>query len=224
MGLSPRVRGNPHRLDRAGDFRRSIPARAGEPRPSGTSATRSRVYPRACGGTRLLPAPGGLDLGLSPRVRGNPRDLGRGHALRGSIPARAGEPSSSRLRGLCVWVYPRACGGTALVGSPTDTARGLSPRVRGNRIDVRPDRRGIGSIPARAGEPGCRASFSWAPRVYPRACGGTHDQIPQVMRDWGLSPRVRGNLRRKRERKIPYRSIPARAGEPVQICTGIGQG
>ena len=31
----------------------------------------------------------------------------------GSIPARAGEPSASAQRRTLIWVYPRACGGTA---------------------------------------------------------------------------------------------------------------
>ena len=76
-GLSPRMRGNrrgrPGRKPGAG----SIPAHAGEPWWSAPGAWRSRVYPRACGGTsswRLQSSPCG---GLSPRMRGNPGRLGR---------------------------------------------------------------------------------------------------------------------------------------------------
>ena len=50
-GLSPRVRGNPVRPGAPGDWRRSIPACAGEPTAAGTPACRCRVYPRVCGGT-----------------------------------------------------------------------------------------------------------------------------------------------------------------------------
>ena len=97
------------------------------------------------------------------------------------------------------------------------------------------------SIPARAGEPlavcgDCGRAGRW---VYPRACGGTFDP----MRNWhftamssvypracggtcvavsapragpvGLSPRVRGNRTTGNRPRLPIRSIPARAGEPV---------
>ena len=97
----------------------SIPACAGEPLlPQAPAGQIIRVYPRVCGGTvcrccrsragrtvyprvcggtlhatyaRVIP-----DMGLSPRVRGNP--LGTGHA----------EQDDGLLR-----VYPRVCGGTS---------------------------------------------------------------------------------------------------------------
>ena len=55
VGLSPRVRGNrtgaiPLRVDR-----RSIPACAGEPGCCSRSRSKSRVYPRVCGGTSDWP-------------------------------------------------------------------------------------------------------------------------------------------------------------------------
>ena len=91
----------------------------------------------------------------------------------GSIPACAGEPRCLRLLSDRPRVYPRVCGGTVSEASATVTARGLSPRVRGNRV------RGVahpgdeGSIPACAGEPGTRTTSRRRPRVYPRVCGGT---------------------------------------------------
>ena len=75
-GLSPRVRGN--RISAGaptGRRNRSIPARAGEPAIAGNPLCR-------------------MVMGLSPRVRGN-RFLRLRPPLRwGSIPARAGEPST----------------------------------------------------------------------------------------------------------------------------------
>ena len=50
-GLSPRVRGNPDAPAPGRGSRRSIPACAGEPRPSPSPAGVSSVYPRVCGGT-----------------------------------------------------------------------------------------------------------------------------------------------------------------------------
>ena len=50
-------------------------------------------------------------------------------------------------------VYPRASGGTRSKPSDMVSARGLSPRERGNRYGLDHSKHGGGSIPARAGEP-----------------------------------------------------------------------
>ena len=91
-GLSPRVRGNRARAGCGGSASGSIPARAGEPIRATCCPPRSRVYPRACGGT-LAPPPNWIKCwGLSPRVRGNPQQRRPARRHHGSIPARAGEP------------------------------------------------------------------------------------------------------------------------------------
>ena len=172
-GLSPRGRGNHrHRLpvSRAGG---TIPARAGEPHPRGSAGRRGRDYPRAGGGTRdddlrLDPA-----KGLSPRGRGN---LWRGQFYRrksGTIPARAGEPSSPRSSGCSSGDYPRAGGGTQRVLDPLLAGLGLSPRGRGNHGRAVDGEDRAGTIPARAGEPPTSRASSARPRDYPRAGGGT---------------------------------------------------
>ena len=94
-----------------------------------------------------------MQLGLSPRVRGNlepgllPLAYGR------SIPACTGEPDAL-LRYLgCPAVYPRVYGGTRLCTCWMSWTVGLSPRVRGNLIrDILVSAR-MGSIPACTGEP-----------------------------------------------------------------------
>ena len=50
-GLSPRVRGNRQHDTHVAGQRRSIPARAGEPKPEDSDDPPASVYPRACGGT-----------------------------------------------------------------------------------------------------------------------------------------------------------------------------
>ena len=55
----------------------------------------------------------------------------------GSIPACAGEPLPWLPRSSPRWVYPRVCGGTICGAEPMTVTSGLSPRVRGNRIDNR---------------------------------------------------------------------------------------
>ena len=111
--------------------------------------------------------------GLSPRVRGNRAGIVRRHAGHGSIPARAGEPPLRQIQnrikmvypracggtneksGMETWhrVYPRACGGTEGRLQVNKDFMGLSPRVRGNHFPHPPGLSGVGSIPARAGEP-----------------------------------------------------------------------
>jgi len=51
---------------------RSIPAPAGEPNACPTNGVQKRVYPRACGGTLPSALMFQRDIGLSPRLRGNP--------------------------------------------------------------------------------------------------------------------------------------------------------
>ena len=152
-GLSPRVRGNPARHPSPSCSCRSIPACAGEPRAAVWSMNSGKVYPRVCGGTfpnRVNPDPG---EGLSPRVRGNPEDVRDEARIRGSIPACAGEPRPiSRLRRRRK-VYPRVCGGTRVLQAEMRLIKGLSPRVRGNRMTGRNCACSSGSIPACAGEP-----------------------------------------------------------------------
>ncbi len=152
-GLSPRGRGNPVR-DRGGlRSTGSIPARAGEPALDLLNGNQPRVYPRAGGGTRQGERQMTSMEGLSPRGRGN---RARQHARRrgaGSIPARAGEPLGGGGLNVGQGVYPRAGGGTPTCHPRRSSARGLSPRGRGNPRHAAPAARRTRSIPARAGEP-----------------------------------------------------------------------
>ena len=197
-GLSPRVRGNPERYPDADVVLRSIPASAGEPPQSSQSPRKSRVYPRECGGTRMMSEKSSSSLGLSPRVRGNlPGRLCAAHR-RGSIPASAGEPQGAPLAQSAARVYPRECGGTYSRSALPQIGSGLSPRVRGNRRRACSWAGPLGSIPASAGEPWtCRKGPRWT-GVYPRECGGTSLALSPPPCLWGLSPRVRGNLGRPR--------------------------
>ena len=92
QGLSPRVRGNPHQGCKLPVRHGSIPACAGEPRSSLPLRSRSRVYPRVCGGTIASASKSLYQPGLSPRVRGNQFPCAELLERLGSIPACAGEP------------------------------------------------------------------------------------------------------------------------------------
>ncbi len=192
----PARAGEPRRRPCSGARRGSIPARAGEPRRSTPVRPCRGVYPRACRGNRRV----------DPHGRRRTR----------SIPARAGEPLCKPALRRASPVYPRACGGTREIDPAPDAKSGLSPRVRGNQRNRPRPRRQIGSIPARAGEPRGLIFFTDLFQVYPRACGGTpwahllHRPFP------GLSPRVRGNPCQHSPAKSMPGSIPARAGEPLK--------
>ena len=133
VGLSPRVRGN-HRHTRS------------------RLSTR-KVYPRVCGGTGHLRPRNTVRQGLSPRVRGNHLASPSFPFNERSIPACAGEPTTTATPMPIAKVYPRVCGGTLPTPREEIRVEGLSPRVRGNRR-VRDANGGqFRSIPACAGEP-----------------------------------------------------------------------
>ena len=213
-GLSPRLRGNLRRATRPFGLWRSIPAPAGEPHEQAAQVPVGAVYPRACGGTNKNRWLRLIEEGLSPRLRGNQGPKHCGKCQSGSIPAPAGEPASQSAIGPVDAVYPRACGGTSARLSFLRGNAGLSPRLRGNLVEVvryvlegglSPRLRGnlptpwladpaLGSIPAPAGEPPSCQRQRHGRWVYPRACGGTIPPALQASARSGLSPRLRGNL------------------------------
>ena len=139
-----------------------------------------------------------------------------------SIPAPAGEPLWLSPGIWTSSVYPRACGGTAVLDVDGDVRAGLSPRLRGNRCEPCKTVRVVGSIPAPAGEPSGHFCPSVSLKVYPRACGGTPAPVSRALPRSGLSPRLRGNHRYAVQHHVQLRSIPAPAGEPSQGVPGAG--
>ena len=192
----------------------SIPACAGEPVTDPSEPYTLKVYPRVCGGTSIQKAAGCWRAGLSPRVRGNLQQCRFKSPSMRSIPACAGEPSSAEAKHQLQPVYPRVCGGTIASRRPYPVLRGLSPRVRGNRLHWVPSRYRKGSIPACAGEPSSSSCGPLQCPVYPRVCGGTEPSRSLNMNVRGLSPRVRGNRPAEVESGYWQGSIPACAGEP----------
>ena len=234
-GLSPRVRGNrlhripsrrgsrsipacTHGLRYCGDgHQRSIPACTGEPPATDGGCSAPRVYPRVYGGTIIEVLVAGASDGLSPRVRGNQPHPDRRLARRRSIPACTGEPArqllspSATLRGS----IPACTGEPHSFSRQVQDSYGLSPRVRGNPTDVHALYHVGRSIPACTGEPITHTSSNHQGQVYPRVYGGTSLPGAQGIPGVGLSPRVRGNLPRRRHDQRSHRSIPACTGEPA---------
>ena len=152
--------------------------------------------------------------GRSPRERGSRFSMSWWYKIKGSIPARAGEPPIRNLIWISRRVDPRASGGATQAGISLSTPPGRSPRERGSRCCGFAGAAGSGSIPARAGEPSSACRRCSSRRVDPRASGGApdrHTSPPPVM---GRSPRERGSQRGQQPTFLLGGSIPARAGEP----------
>ena len=194
-------------------LRGSIPARAGETRPSSVSLGLGRVYPRTGGGNRSSSLLRNRGSGLSPHGRGKRIAVRRRHQRGGSIPARAGETNCSAAATSARGVYPRTGGGNLQKRQICTGAAGLSPHGRGKPMAKRTRKGAAGSIPARAGEtPGLtpKRLSGW---VYPRTGGGNRPQDVIRLCRQGLSPHGRGKLRLGSRRNGHPGSIPARAGE-----------
>ena len=162
-------------------------------------------------------------MGLSPRRRGNQREIVEVHTIQRSIPASAGEPSYSLSGTGNAKVYPRVGGGTIDESAASLSSRGLSPRRRGNLLVHSGLLYRSRSIPASAGEPPSPRPSPWPPWVYPRVGGGTDLTVCGGFDGEGLSPRRRGN---PHEGTTPGRmtgSIPASAAEPRVIPGHAGR-
>ena len=94
-------------------------------------------------------------------------------------------------------------------------ALGLSPRVRGNQVDVLLPLFLLGSIPACTGKPLRRSVVSKRNQVYPRVYGETQPSEVFYELSPGLSPRVRGNPRTFYHVPLQDGSIPACTGKPL---------
>ncbi len=167
-----------------------------------------------CGATRKAKtgAPGWR--GLSPRVRGNPERQRQIRRRLRPIPACAGQPRKVPYRQRPRQAYPRVCGATFGRRNGTESAVGLSPRVRGNQMLLRDALGNIGPIPACAGQPSIPCSKESAIRAYPRVCGATACNRDELVTVYGLSPRVRGNRIFCSAFDAEVRPIPACAGQP----------
>ena len=152
-GLSPRVRGNLPQPNPRASQSGSIPACTGKPYAETMPERRTTVYPRVYGETQKREADAIIRTGLSPRVRGNLSECSNLVAGPGSIPACTGKPFCCPSFLNHSRVYPRVYGETTRGLGRPPKARGLSPRVRGNRYLEYSEAVCEGSIPACTGKP-----------------------------------------------------------------------
>ena len=196
-GSSPRVRGRPQRIRRAGGCGRLIPACAGQTPGSSTAANRSRAHPRVCGADSPSAEMDRVCSGSSPRVRGRQPVRPRNRQLRGLIPACAGQTSTFRRGHRPVRAHPRVCGADGFTGVDASGSPGSSPRVRGR--------------PPHAPQPARRH------RAHPRVCGADPQGKRHKKGTPGSSPRVRGRHPTRAQSARAFRLIPACAGQTVDV-------
>ena len=139
--------------------------------------------------------------GPSPRVRGNPYELGMVNPPGRSIPACAGKPSRCSS----------TAGGTGSIPACAGNL-GLHHGVGG----------GLGSIPACAGKPVCSGLRARTPRVHPRVCGKpSRPARSRLCRR--VHPRVCGKPWSASLCPIPeWGPSPACAGKPVDDRRQVG--
>ncbi len=131
--------------------KRFIPARAGNRERQYPQDLQGSVHPRSCGEQEYSAPYAWGQYGSSPLVRGT----GLWHyasflGLR-FIPARAGNRTSSSVRGNGIPVHPRSCGEQFCSAFDISPATGSSPLVRGtDELTVAIDEL-LRFIPARAG-------------------------------------------------------------------------
>ena len=223
QGPSPRGRGNP--LHRGADVLRygTIPARAGQPPRNPDVGVDPRDHPRAGGATRRACSGSWATWGPSPRGRGNLERYSARRRTPGTIPARAGQPRSSRQHVAARRDHPRAGGATSYTLTACPMLRGPSPRGRGNQYLRGAHPVPLGTIPARAGQPATHYRALAHSGDHPRAGGATAMKPDDGMLAKGPSPRGRGNHQRPRRDGQLLGTIPARAGQPPGAAAREGR-
>ena len=212
-GSSPRVRGKPAPLHGGPRPHRLIPACAGKTCTCHQTRSAPRAHPRVCGenpedGIRSFAV-----AGSSPRVRGKPHQALPARKPRRLIPACAGKTTQTRPSPSPAPAHPRVCGENDPCASRTSVRSGSSPRVRGKPPGRQRRPGGEGLIPACAG----KTRPCWVPgaplRAHPRVCGENKatDAIQGALE--GSSPRVRGKLEWRAQRRSSGGLIPACAGK-----------
>ena len=216
-GLSPQVRGTGSGNGFCLQFRRFIPAGAGNRGRGIVRAHERAVYPRRCGEQQRAVIAFNAGVGLSPQVRGTVV-VGHvvGHHAR-FIPAGAGNRVSAYRFPAAASVYPRRCGEQYSITEGSSASGGLSPQVRGTVDGERATLNTGRFIPAGAGNSSPAGAPRPASAVYPRRCGEQRHLERIAVAPAGLSPQVRGTDRRETWGRGAFRFIPAGAGNSIWI-------
>ncbi len=131
LGLSPHTRGK--RLQWVSNIVAGgpIPAYAGETVEYARDGFLHWAYPRIRGGNSALKSSAYTFQGLSPHTRGKPLIGDREKAMKGPIPAYAGETQATKPHAWPWRAYPRIRGGNTAPSHLYAARPGLSPHTRG---------------------------------------------------------------------------------------------
>ena len=151
QGSSPRVRGEEDLIAIRGKATWIIPAGAGRSDGEGSVGADVGDHPRGCGEKLLLGFLRRLDLGSSPRVRGEAFCHAPLRVKKGIIPAGAGRRMPCPRKAGRGQDHPRGCGEKRMAARRRRAAAGSSPRVRGEGKAFLASQFNGGIIPAGAG-------------------------------------------------------------------------
>ena len=170
-GSSPHGRGTEHDQQQTVNWRRFIPAWAGNSRARMRCSVRPSVHPRM--GGEQLPGPPKYPAtpGSSPHGRGTVRPSLQALSKPRFIPAWAGNSLGVSFFRLGVSVHPRMGGEQLFRRTACAGPSGSSPHGRGTAAHVNPGVLRHRFIPAWAGNSRCPDSLLQLPAVHPRMGG-----------------------------------------------------
>ena len=181
--------------------------------------SRPRITP-ACAGRRAFPPRGGCRRRDHPRVCGEkPRSTA---SLRTPIwitPACAGRRGAVRRLRLHLSDHPRVCGEKVVLDELHFAAGGSPPRVRGEVSSSSDGQRALRITPACAGRRDRQQAAQYWYKDHPRVCGEKSTGCATRLPCAGSPPRVRGEVRPRRDVSRPARITPACAGrsKPLRL-------
>ena len=147
---------------------------------------------RSRGEHQQAAADAALAWGSSPLARGTPGLKSRGRGWHGLIPARAGNTAPRNSRCASHRAHPRSRGEHVGFSARCVPLPGSSPLARGTRRRRRARSRGLGLIPARAGNTVRRAALHAGGWAHPRSRGEHQNASASVKGTAGSSPLARG--------------------------------
>ena len=212
-GSSPRGRGKQVEQQLADAVAGLIPAWAGETCGWALRQPIVWAHPRVGGGNWRGGSLFGLARGSSPRGRGKQPRHRRPVQHRGLIPAWAGETTNKPALLWPARAHPRVGGGNYSSLNRRAVIPGSSPRGRGKPPDHAGAWRGLGLIPAWAGETPLSIASRRLFRAHPRVGGGNFAHGWMRRAAEGSSPRGRGKPQLPRLVVQGRGLIPAWAGE-----------
>ena len=219
FGTSPRVWGEREAGNGEAVGVRYIPTRVGRTVTPGPVKPKFPVHPHACGENYRASMVSLPVTGTSPRVWGEHYSASSPAPARRYIPTRVGRTFYSFRSRCYLTVHPHACGENFSASTEPSLYFGTSPRVWGERHEIRTVDLDKRYIPTRVGRTTPSRHRAACLSVHPHACGENDfvgARLPELR---GTSPRVWGERGRADVRGGSDRYIPTRVGR-TPSCSG----